>query len=50
MDRHPDKVIVLLDVDCRVLGDLSPLAEIGGDVGFYVRTKYRRSWRHALRC
>ena len=43
MDRHPDKVIVLLDVDCRVLGDLSPLAEIGGDVGFYIRTKYRRS-------
>lgn len=43
MDRHPDKVIVLLDVDCRVLGDLSPLAEIGGDVGFHIRTKYRRS-------
>jgi hypothetical protein len=43
MDRHPDKVIVFLDVDCRVLGDLAPLAEIGGDVGFYIRTKWRRS-------
>ena len=43
MDRHPDKVIVFLDVDCRVRGDLSPLAEIGGDVGFYLRTKWRRS-------
>jgi hypothetical protein len=32
MDRHPDKVIVLLDVDCRVLGDLTPLAGIEGDV------------------
>src|SRR5918992_6126172 len=26
MDRYPDKVIVWLDVDCQVLGDLSPLA------------------------
>jgi hypothetical protein len=26
-----------------VRGDLSPLAEIGGDMGFYVRTKWRRS-------
>jgi hypothetical protein len=32
-----------LDVDCEVLGDLSPLAGITGDVGFYVRTKVRRS-------
>ena len=43
MDRHPDKVVIFLDVDCEVLGDLSPLAGIGGDVGFYMRTKWRRS-------
>ena len=43
MDRHPNEVIVFLDVDCEVLGDLSPLAGIAGDAGFYVRTKYRRS-------
>ena len=43
MDRHPGKCIVFLDVDCEVLGDLSPLAGIGGDVGFYMRTKWRRS-------
>ncbi len=43
MDRHPDKCIAFLDVDCRVLGDLSPLAGIGGGVGFYMRTKWRRS-------
>jgi hypothetical protein len=41
MDRHPDKVTVFLDVDCQVLGDLSPLAKIGGDVAFYLRTKCR---------
>ncbi len=29
--------------DCLVLGDLAPLAGIGGDVGFYLRTKWRRS-------
>src|SRR5262245_36056995 len=45
MDRHPDRVIVFLDVDCIVRGDLSPLAEIGGDVGFYLRTKWRHSGR-----
>ena len=43
MDRHPSEVIVFLDVDCEVLGDLSPLAGITGDVAFYIRTKYRRS-------
>jgi hypothetical protein len=43
MDRHPGEVIIFLDVDCEVLSDLSPLAGITGDVGFYVRTKYRRS-------
>ena len=42
MDRHPDEVIVFLDVDCEVTGDLLPLAGITGDVAFYIRTKYRR--------
>ena len=32
MNRHPDEVIVWLDVDCIVHGDLSPLADIRGDV------------------
>ena len=49
MDRHPNEVIVFLDVDCEVLGDLSPLAGITGDVAFYIRTKYRRGGRHAVR-
>jgi hypothetical protein len=44
MDRHPRKTIILLDVDCQVLGDLeTPLAGIGGDVAFYVRTSYRKN-------
>lgn len=42
MDRHPGKVIIWLDVDCIVLGDLSPLADIRGDVAFRMHSKFRR--------
>jgi hypothetical protein len=40
MDRHPDKTIVLVDVDCQVLGDLTPCTSISGDVGFHIHTHY----------
>lgn len=40
--RHPDKTIIFLDVDCVVHKPLDDLANIGGDIGFYLRTKYRR--------
>jgi hypothetical protein len=43
MACHPDKVIIWLDVDCTVHGDLSPLAELWGvDVSVYLRG--RRRW------
>ena len=42
MIRHPDKVIIFLDVDCVVHRPLTPLLLIGGDVGLYLRTKFRR--------
>ena len=42
MDRHPDEVIVWLDVDCIVHGDLSPLADIRGDVAFRMYSKFRK--------
>ena len=42
MDRHPEKVIIWLDVDCMVHGDLAPLAEQSGDVGLYYSIKRRR--------
>jgi hypothetical protein len=42
MDRHPDEVIVWLDVDCIVQGHLSPLADIRGDVAFRMHSKFRR--------
>jgi hypothetical protein len=32
MDRYPDKVIVWLDADCTVHGDLAPLARLRADV------------------
>ena len=41
MDQHPDKVIVFVDVDCEVKGDLSPLAQLSGDVAFYVQSRWR---------
>lgn len=40
IDRHPGKTIIFLDVDCAIpggYGGLAELAQIGGDVGFYVR-------------
>jgi hypothetical protein len=42
MDRHPDEVIVWLDVDCVVHGDLTSLADIRGDVAFCMPSKFRR--------
>jgi hypothetical protein len=42
IDRHPGKVVVFLDVDCEVKAPLDQLATITGDVGFYIRTRYRR--------
>ena len=42
--RHPDKVVLFIDVDCQVQGSLDALASIRGwDVAFYVRTKFRRN-------
>jgi hypothetical protein len=34
MDCHPDQIVVWLDVDCVIYGDLSPLAETRADVSF----------------
>jgi hypothetical protein len=42
LDRHPDKVVIFVDVDCTVHGALEPLARIRGDVAFYIRTKRKR--------
>jgi hypothetical protein len=41
MDRHPGEVIVFLDVDCVVRGDLSALTEIGGDVAFRLAARIK---------
>ena len=43
MDRHPDKVIVFIDVDCVVRAPLAPLADIRADVAFYIRTKRKKT-------
>jgi hypothetical protein len=33
MDAHPDKTLVLMDVDCIVRGSIEPVTHIDGDVG-----------------
>ena len=40
-------MIVWLDVDCIVHGDLSPLADIRGDVAFRMHSKFRRHHKGA---
>jgi hypothetical protein len=47
MDCHPDQVIIWLDVDCVVYGDLSPLAETRADVAFRMHSSFRRHHRGA---
>jgi len=47
MDHHPDKAIVFLDVDCRVVRDLTPLLkEITSDIAirFRAKTRNNRTW------
>jgi hypothetical protein len=41
MDRHPDQVIIWLDVDCVVFGSLASLVDIRADVAFRMHGKFR---------
>lgn len=44
--RHPGKTVVMLDVDAQVVGTLDELDDIfriEGDIGAFVRTKFRSS-------
>lgn len=43
MERHPDDVIILLDVDCEVRRGLDALCRIKGDAGLYFRGKIHRN-------
>ena len=50
LNRYPGKRIVLLDVDCRVFGDLAPLAALPCDVAFFLRSRQRKDrWYSQLR-
>ena len=48
MVRHSGDVIVFIDVDCTVRGDLSPLEALRADVAFYLKGKIRRGGGYAL--
>lgn len=44
MHRHPDTIIIFLDVDCLVTGGLAGLCELAnirGDIGVFLRTKWK---------
>lgn len=49
MRRNSGKVIVFLDVDCLVTGDISPLADLSGDVAVYMQARVRRKGWHSGR-
>ncbi|PPD07169.1 MAG: hypothetical protein CTY28_10325 [Hyphomicrobium sp.] len=40
-DRHPETTVIFIDVDCTVLSPLDELAGISGDIGVYIRTRFR---------
>ena len=61
MGMYPDTTLVLMDLDCIVHGDISPLAAVPGDVGITViarnipgrvdrrwRVGEDRRWRHQI--
>lgn len=44
LDEHPDKTVIIMDVDCIVRGDLAPLLDLECDVALYpaVRKKTKQ--------
>ena len=48
MDAYPGRAIVLMDVDCIVTGDLSPVADVAGDVGLAIKARPGRRSRIVL--
>jgi len=42
MLRQPDRTVVFVDVDCRVLRPLDGLADIRGDVAVHMTARFRR--------
>lgn len=50
MSMYPDKTLVLMDLDCTIHGDVSPVIDVPGDVGITVtarnlRGRPDRHWR-----
>jgi hypothetical protein len=49
LDAYPGKAIVLMDVDCIIKGDISPVAAIDGDVSIVVLARNMKlgdRWQH----
>jgi hypothetical protein len=45
MEAYPDKTLILMDVDCLVKGDLSPVASIATDIGIALKPREGRKSR-----
>ena len=45
MDTYPGRTIVLMDADCIVTGDISPVAHLAGDVGLAIKARPARRSR-----
>jgi hypothetical protein len=39
MDAYPGKTVVLMDVDCRISGDIAPVTDIAGDVSLTLNAR-----------
>lgn len=45
MDAYPHTTLVLMDVDCKICGDVRPVVYFEGDVGISIKTRQlRRGW------
>jgi hypothetical protein len=51
MDAYPGKTLVLMDVDCIVRGDISPVTDFAGDVGINInaiQSTKGKTWRRPV--
>jgi hypothetical protein len=47
MAAYPDKTLVLMDVDCVVGGDLTPLMQMSADVGLSIKA-HQNAWQRGI--
>jgi len=48
LDRNPSRTLIYLDVDCTIRGDISPLANIKGEIGINLNGRRRHNGNYKL--